>query len=62
MACQFKHIGAYVLASKGKHYDLPWITNGSSTDRWGSGDLGFNESPKRINYKGLFSDLGQSNT
>ena len=62
VGCQFKHIGAYVLASKGKHYDLPWIPDGSSTSRWGGGDLGYKESPKRTNYLGLFDELDQSNT
>ena len=62
VGCQFKHIGAYVLASKGKHYDLPWIPDGSSTSRWGGGDLGYKESPKRKDYDGLFYDLGQKNT
>ena len=59
VACQFIHIGKHVLASKGKHYDLPWIPDGSNNDRWSTADLGFNEFPNRSKYTNLFSDLGQ---
>ena len=57
--CEFKYIGNSVLASKGKHYGLSWIPDGSSQPIAGEGatdavnrftntaDLGFNDYPNR---------------
>ena len=64
-ACEFKHIGNYVPASKGKHYDLPWIPDGVSGDslRNSGRQLGFNNFPYRNNnkkdYRPIFEQLGQ---
>ena len=65
--CEFKYIGNNVLASKGKHYGLNWIPDGSSENRWGGNDLGFDNFPNRnfgakksgIDMKPMFVDLGQ---
>ena len=67
--CEFKYIGDNVLASKGRHYGIKWLPDGS-VDRWKPGGigLGFNDSPFRKNIKiagrsakmsKLFFDLGQ---
>ena len=67
--CEFKYIGNNVLASKGKHYGIGWLPDGS-VDRWtpGGRGLGFNNSPHResikiagktVNMSKLFFDLGQ---
>ena len=60
--CEFKHIGKYVPASTSKHYDLNWLkANGLSENRYGTGDLGFNEYPDRSKeYRdSLYKNLGQ---
>ena len=60
--CEFKHIGKYVPASTSKHYDLNWLkANGLSDDRYGTGDLGFNNYPNRSEeYRdSLFKNLNQ---
>jgi len=60
VACSFIYIGGKVLASKGQHYGLSWIPDGSSGDRWGPDDLGMDLGyPKRAKYKKLFGELGQ---
>ena len=64
-ACEFKHIGNYVPASKGKHYDLPWIPDGVSGKslRNSGRQLGYNNFPYRNNnkkdYRPIFEQLGQ---
>ena len=47
-ACQFKHIGKYALDSRSKHYDLPFLkADGLSNNRYGLGDLGYENYPNR---------------
>ena len=63
-ACEFKHIGNHVPASKGKHYDLPWIPDGVSGKslRNSGKQLGFPDFPYRNNDKDfipIFTQLGQ---
>jgi len=62
VAVNFIYIGEHVLASKGKHYGLNWIPDGTVErfDKGGKG-LGFNDSPHRKKYSRLFRELGQSN-
>ena len=71
--CEFKYIGNNVLASKGKHYGLKWLPDGSSAPTIVEGaavnrftntsDLGFNDYPNRNNngsdYRPLYKELGQ---
>ena len=71
--CEFKYIGNNVLASKGKHYGIGWLPDGSGTNRWGTKNLGFINSPHRgdkitgktsiagksVNISEIFSELGQ---
>jgi hypothetical protein len=69
-ACEFKHIGKYIPASKGKHYDLNWLPDGSTDNRFSGKDLGFNnfpyrgpknagKSPDTPDYRPLFEELSQ---
>jgi hypothetical protein len=57
VAVNFIYIGEHVLASKGKHYGLNWIPDGSSRNRYSTSDLGFNDYPNRKKYKRLFREL-----
>ena len=41
------------------YFMISWIPDGASKNRYGTGDLGFNNYPKRTKYKRLFSELGQ---
>ena len=47
-ACEFKYIGNNILASKGKHYGVGWLPDGS-VDRFKPGGKGvnFNYRPNR---------------
>tara|TARA_R100001463_G_scaffold135615_2_gene199193 strand:- start:3015 stop:5336 length:2322 start_codon:yes stop_codon:yes gene_type:complete len=61
-ACEFRHIGKYALATKGKHYDLDYLlANGLSENRNSTSDLGFNNYPKRSKkyINALYDKLGQ---
>ena len=61
-ACDFKYIGKYVPSTKGKHYDLDYlVADGLSDNRNSSGDLGFNNYPKRTKkyIDALYTKLGQ---
>ena len=63
-ACEFRHIGKYVLATKGKHYDLDWVnSDGLSENRNSGKDLGFNSYPsrKRSWRNSVFKHLNQPN-
>jgi len=70
-ACEFRHIGEYAPATKGKHYDLNWIeSDGSSFEVAGSpnkniytdkSELGFPLYPERdVTWReNVFKQLGQ---
>ena len=70
-ACEFRHIGEYAPATKGKHYDLNWIeSDGSSYETTGApnkntytdkSELGFPLYPERDEAwrKNVFEQLGQ---
>ncbi|MDC3304709.1 hypothetical protein OAV48_01185 [bacterium] len=70
-ACEFRHIGKYAPATKGKHYDLNWIeSDGSSHEVAGApnkniytdkSELGFPKYPERDETwrKNVFEQLGQ---
>jgi len=70
-ACEFRHIGEYAPATKGKHYDLNWIeSDGSSYEVAGApnkniytdkSELGFPLYPERDEAwrKNVFEQLGQ---
>jgi len=63
-ACEFRHIGKYALATKGKHYDLDWVnSDGLSENRNSGKDLGFNSYPsrKRSWRNSVFKHLNQPN-
>ena len=63
-ACEFRHIGKYVLATKGKHYDLDWVnSDGLSENRNSGKDLGFNSYPsrKRSWRNSVFKHINQPN-
>ena len=64
VACTFKHIGKYILAGKGKHYDLGWLADGAEgtqEQRFGPQiGIGFNNFPNRTKYRELFSQFGQA--
>ena len=68
--CEFKYIGNNVLASKGKHYGLNWLPDGSKsitdgTNRFtNENDLGFPDYPNRKDggskdMSPLFKELNQ---
>lgn len=69
-ACEFKYIGSNVLASKGKHYGIDWIPDGSVDSVEGSptpnrftdtNALGFNEFPSRKpKWRPFFRSLDQN--
>ena len=65
VACTFKHIGKYILAGKGKHYDLGWLADGSGLTReqalGAKLGIGFNSYPNRTDFREVFSELGQDN-
>ena len=70
-ACEFRHIGEYTPATKGKHYDLNWIeSDGSSYETPGApskntytdkSELGFPLYPERNETwrKNVFAQLDQ---
>ena len=70
-ACEFRHIGEYAPATKGKHYDLNWIeSDGSSFEVAGApnkniytdkSELGFPKYPERdVTWReNVFKQLGQ---
>ena len=60
--CEFKYIGDNILDSRGKHYGISWLPDGSNlADRYGENGLGFGDYPTRtLDFTdGLFKDLGQ---
>ena len=64
--CEFKYIGNNVLASKGKHYGINWIPDGSKyDDRFtNKNSLGFDNYPNRKSsgdkdLTPLYAELGQ---
>ena len=62
--CEFKHIGKHILASQGKHYDLPYIDDLSAKRNKGIGLQYQTPStglPTRTGYQLLFEALGQKN-
>ena len=65
--CEFKYIGNNVLASKGKHYGINWIPDGTqnpATRFTDKNQLGFEDYPNRksggtIDMTPLYKDLSQ---
>ena len=60
--CEFKYIGDNILDSRGKHYGISWLPDGSNlADRYGENGLGFGDYPTRtLDFTdALFKDLGQ---
>ena len=73
--CEFKYIGDNILDSRGKHYGISWLPDGSDlNERYkpGGKGLNFNEFPDRgskliegqnqtlsNDYKPFFEKLGQ---
>ena len=61
-ACEFKYIGKYALDSRGKHYDLSFLkADGSSENRYGINDLGYNNYPNRSDdiKNAIYNELKQ---